>query len=260
MNTNYEIYKEDSPFISLALHDGHLIPPDVLKHIMLKEHERFREEDPYTAYMANLPVNKVFVNTSRFYVDLNRLENQAIYKKPEDAWELEVWKNEFPVELEEKQMDYYHQFYAEIETLIKDIIQKYGYFIILDIHSYNHRRGNPFTVANETENPEINIGSEYNHPRWRSLISNYAAFLSKCTINNHHPDVRENIKFKGGGFSQWVNQHYSEQGCVISIEFKKTFMDEWTGRADIDHIRDIRQALRDSISFLTENVQSALNS
>lgn len=258
MKNSYDIYKWDSPVISLALHDGHHIPANVLQNIKLNEHKRFREEDPYTAYMADIPANRVFVNTSRFFVDLNRREDEAIYKEPEDAWGLEVWKHGFPAEVEEKQMAYYHQFYSDIEPLIQNIIQKYGYFIILDIHSYNHRRKNPETEAASDKNPEINIGTKYNHPKWDKLIHNYIDFLSNTMINGHKPDVRENIKFKGGGFSQWVNEHYSEHGYVLSIEFKKTFMDEWTGRGDIRHIEDIHRILVDSVQFLTDDINPAL--
>lgn len=260
MNKGYEIFKKNSPIISLALHDGHYIPSEVLKHIKLDEHERFREEDPYTAYMADLPVTKVTVNTSRFYVDLNRLKNQAIYKSPQDAWGLAVWKSKFPKELESNQMNYYHQFYAEMEALIRNTIQEHGFFIILDIHSYNHRRENPFTEAEVLENPEINIGSIHNHSKWAFVIRHYSDFLTKCTIDNRLPDVRENVKFKGGGLAQWANQHFSEEGCVISLEFKKTFMDEWTGRGHISHIQDIRTALVDSITFLEETVKPVLKS
>lgn len=257
MNTTYEIHKENSPIISLALHDGHYIPPDILRNIKLEEHERFREEDPYTAQMADLPVNKVVVNTSRFYVDLNRLKDEAIYKQPKDAWGLQVWNGKFPEEIEKKQMAYYHQFYSDIQILIQNTIQNFGFFIILDIHSYNHRRESPDIDAPFESNPEINIGSKYNESKWNIQTNNFINFLSNSTINGHAPDVRENIKFKGGGFSQWVNQHYSEHGYVLSIEFKKTFMDEWTGRGDIAHIQDIRRILIDSIPFLTDDIHSA---
>lgn len=257
MNTTYEIHKADSPIIALALHDGHYIPSDILLNIKLKEHERFREEDPYTAYMADLPVNKVVVNTSRFYVDLNRAEDQAIYKHPEDAWGLQVWNEELSKDIEKEQMAYYHQFYSEIKTLIQSTIQNFGHFIILDIHSYNHRRDHPDIEAPSESNPEINIGSKYNDPKWNIPTNNFLDYLSTSTIKGHSPDVRKNVKFKGGGFSQWVNQHYSEHGYVLSIEFKKTFMDEWTGRGNILHIQDIRRVLIDSIPLLTNDIHSA---
>jgi len=257
--TSFNIDKKDSPIIALALHDGHFITPEVLSYMNLKEHERFREEDPYTAYMADLHVNKVTVHTSRFLVDLNRLENKAIYKVPEDAWGLQIWKNEFPKKIEKNLLEYYQSFYNKIEELIKEIIQKFGYFLILDIHSYNHRRESPDKTAPEIDNPEINIGTAFNHSKWQPLTKNFMAYLSQCLIAGKYPDVRENIVFKGGGLSQWVNNSYGENGCVLSVEFKKTFMDEWTGRAFINHIQEIRKALLGTIPILTHDLKALKN-
>ena len=44
-------------------------------------------------------------------------------------------------------------------------------------------------------------------------------------------DVRENVRFQGGELSRWVNERYRDRGCALAIEFKKVFMDEWTGEA-----------------------------
>src|SRR5690606_37397601 len=130
---------------------------------------RFREEDPYTAYMVDLPVSKVIVHTSRFMVDFNRLADKAIYKVPEDAWGLQVWKEQFPKFLEEGLMKYYDEFYIKIKELIEETIQKFGYFLILDVHSYNHRRESPDKTALAIDNPEINIGTAYNHDQWHPI-------------------------------------------------------------------------------------------
>src|SRR5690606_25752276 len=219
---------------------------EVLENMYLKEHERFREEDPYTAYMVDLPVSTVVVHASRFMVDLNRLQEKAIYKIPDDAWGLQVWKDQFPDFLEKGLMDYYHGFYSKVEELIEETIQKFGYFLILDVHSYNHRRESPDRSAPAIDNPEINIGTAYNHEQWQPIIENFMEHLSQSIITGNHPDVRENVVFKGGGFSQWINSRYKDSGCVISVEFKKTFMDEWTGRAFIEHILEIREALLSS--------------
>jgi N-formylglutamate deformylase len=258
-STTYEIEEIDSPIIALALHDGHFIAPEVLPHIHLQEHERFREEDPYTGYMIDLPVTRVVVHTSRFQVDLNRLPDKAIYMDPEDAWGLQVWKDGFPEILSSGLREYYQEFYVRMSELIETAIHKFGYFLILDVHSYNHRRECPDKTSPDIHNPEINIGSANNHPKWQPIINHFMQYLSACTIDGKHPDVRENIVFKGGGFSQWVNQNFSEQGCVISIEFKKTFMDEWTGRASINHIQDIRGALLGSIPILKHQLNALRN-
>lgn len=250
MNNLYTVKQASGPLISLALHDGHFIDEDILAHIGLDEHERFREEDPYTAYMADLPVTQVVVHFSRFMVDLNRSKDKAIYKKEEDAWGLKVWINEFPNELESTLMNYYNQFYEEMDKLINEKIKSYGYFLILDIHSYNHRRQSPKQSSPSSGNPEINLGTYYNHPKWQAIGKKFLGYLAASKIKGEFPDVRENIIFKGGGFSQWVNEMYGDKGSVISIEFKKTFMDEWTGRVDVQHLLDINNALNGALPML----------
>lgn len=255
---NYTIKKTDSPLIALALHDGHFLPETLLPYMKLNNQMRFREEDPYTAFMADLPVNQVIVHTSRFMIDLNRLEGKAIYRNPEDAWGLTVWDDSLPSSLERELLTYYRNFYKEIQALIESLIERFGYFLILDIHSYNHRRENYKQEAPLIDNPEINIGSRYNDEKWNPVIQHFIHLLSHATIAGKQPDVRENIKFKGGGFSQWLNQIYSDKGCVISVEFKKTFMDEWTGRGDINHIIDIRNALNSTVTPLEEQLKSLM--
>ena len=42
--------------------------------------------------------------------------------------------------------------------------------------------------------------------------------------------MRENVKFQGRAVSWWVHERYPGVGCCLALEFKKTFMDEWTGR------------------------------
>lgn len=250
MNNLYTVKQASGPLISLALHDGHFIDEDILVHIALEEHERFREEDPYSAYIAKLPITQVVVHSSRFMIDLNRPKDKAIYKKEEDAWGLKVWKNEFPKELESTLMSYYNQFYEEIDKLIKEKIKHYGYFLILDIHSYNHRRQSPTQSSPALENPEINLGTYHNHPKWQPIGKKLLGYLAACKINGEFPDVRENIVFKGGGFTQWINKNYGDKGSVVSIEFKKTFMDEWTGRVDIKHLMNLNKALKGTIPML----------
>ena len=44
-----------------------------------------------------------------------------------------------------------------------------------------------------------------------------------------HLDVRENIKFIGRQFPTWVHSHYKQSACVLAVEFKKFYMDEWSG-------------------------------
>lgn len=254
----YKITKHNSPIISLALHDGHFIPDNMLEYASLEEHERFREEDPYTATFADLPTSQVVVHSSRFMVDLNRPIEKCLYLKPEDAWGLNVWKSPLPESLTATVHTVYNQFYKDIKNLIEETINEFGYFFILDIHSYNHRRDHPNQSADRDLNPEVNLGTAYNAEKWHSSIDKVKMYLAGCSINGEFLDVRENVKFKGGGFAQWLTKEYGDKGGIISIEFKKTFMDEWTGYADISHILDLQNALKGTLPLLLSELNSTV--
>jgi len=252
MELIYHIYREQSPIIAVALHDGHTLASPLFDYMHLQEHERFREEDPYTAYMADLPVSKIIVETSRFQTDLNRRREHAVYRKPEDAWGLKVWQPALPEIMVNQLLEGYDQFYSEVSKLFQWTILAFGKFVVLDIHSYNHRRYDPSECDPIGECPEINIGTVHNHGAWKAFGHRMVRYLSRHTISGSFPDVRENIKFGGGAFSEWVNRNFGKYGCVLSLEFKKTFMDEWAGRVDINHLQDIQYALKGSIPFLLD--------
>lgn len=246
MSAFFQIENRYTSVIATAIHDGHDIYESLRPHLFLNEQQRSREEDPYTGFMiADLPVTKITVSSSRFQIDLNRMKEKAIYEKPEDAWGLTTWKH-FPIEEKEKLHTDYNAFYEAVKNLIEETISRHGYVIILDVHSYNHRRDDPFTVAANDENPEINVGTFYNAPDWEKLCTDYTQFL-----RSKQYDARENIKFKGGAFSQQIINNYGAKSCVLSVEFKKTFMDEWTGVADIAHVLRLNNLLSQSIDFLT---------
>ncbi|HEY9560692.1 MAG TPA: N-formylglutamate amidohydrolase [Anseongella sp.] len=248
----FSFSKGDTAIITAAIHEGHVIREELLPFLALEEHERSREEDPYTDYLSEVSTSRVIVNVSRFETDVNRPRHKAVYQRPEDAWGMQIWKKELPVKLLERSMETYDAFYRGMRRLLRHMIDRFGYFAVLDLHTYNHlREGAP---ANPAENPEINIGTAHNRPQWTPLMRHFINTLSGAKINGRTPDVRENIKFKGGEFSQWIIRHYGAWGFVLSVEFKKVFMDELTGIVDIYHLRDIRRALRFTMEELAEQL------
>ncbi|SEN44810.1 N-formylglutamate amidohydrolase [bacterium A37T11] len=253
MESRLSVFQYPSPVIAAAIHDGHWMDDEFRALSLLSEHQRMQEEDPYTDFLTDLPVNRIVVEVSRFQTDLNRPREKALYLKPEDAWGLQLWKNLPTEEMQKKALVFYDGFYEQMGFLLKKIIGEYGGFVLLDIHSYNHRRQGPEVSAPEQDNPEINLGTAYNREKWRPLTALFMASLAEPEIQGKHPDVRENIKFKGGWLSQWVNAHYGHAGCVFSVEFKKTFMDEWTGRVDIDHLLGLKKALTATLPLLNSS-------
>lgn len=59
--------------------------------------------------------------------------------------------------------------------------------------------------------------------------------------------MRENVRFYGGNLAEWVHTNYPDTGIVLALEFKKVFMDEWTGIPDDDHLTALGQALQATV-------------
>src|SRR5690606_14970951 len=135
MELIYHIHQnERSPIITAAIHDGHAIAMPLLAYAHLQEHERFREEDPYTAYLANVAANRIVVETSRFQVDLNRRREEAVYRSPDAAWGLTVWQPALPESMVSQLLAGYDRFYRGVAQLIEQTIALFGKFVVLDIH------------------------------------------------------------------------------------------------------------------------------
>ena len=67
-------------------------------------------------------------------------------------------------------------------------------------------------------------------------------------------DVRENVKFLGGNHPRWAHEWLPESACVIAIEVKKFFMDEWTGRPDRGLVDAIGKALAATVPGVLEEL------
>jgi N-formylglutamate deformylase len=118
-------------------------------------------------------------------------------------------------------------------------------FVVLDLHSYNHRRGGPDApVDDPTANPEINVGTgSVDHEVWGDVVQTFKRALAHHPFDGGHLDVRENVRFRGGHMSRWINPRYAGRGVCLAIEVKKIFMDEWTGVPDETAMVNVGEAL-----------------
>lgn len=225
----WQIRDSGTRVIACAVHSGDEVRTEILDRLLLSDDDRRREEDPATDRIADVGTSLVTVSISRFEVDFNRARASAVYRAPADAWGLDLWR-EPPTEAQvARSLELYDAFYSDLDTLIEGAIAAHGSFVVLDVHSYNHRRGGPeAAAADPLTDPEVNLGTrDIDRERWGRVIDALALGLA-----NAGHDVRENVKFQGGHLMQHVNGAYGEYGCAIAIEFKKTFMDEWTGAVD----------------------------
>ncbi len=245
------------PLVATAIHDGNLLRKEVAEIMALNEEDRLREEDPFTGEWTAIGNTQLIALRSRFEVDLNRPREKAVYQKPEDAWGLKVWKNEPSKELVTRSLEEYDAFYKDVYQIFSELEKQFGHFVVFDLHSYNHRREGPNGLpANADENPEVNIGTgTIDRSKWGHLVDRFITDLHDFNFINRHLDVRENIKFKGGQFSRWIHQTFPDSACSISVEFKKFFMDEWTGKPDQQQLEEIRLALQSTIPGVLEELK-----
>jgi len=237
-----EINTGESPIVAAAIHNGHMIRPELLPYLNLHESERLREEDPYTTQWLEISDNTIKVHNSRFEVDVNRPRDKAVYARPEDSWGLHVWKEEVPDEIMEKSLSIYDNFYRQIADHLDQLLLKHEWLIIYDFHSYNFRREGVDRYASPEENPEINIGTRnMERQLWGPVVDTLIDCFRTYNFEGRHLDVRENVKFKGGYFSQWIYENYGERVCPLAIEVKKFFMNEWTGEANEEQLKHLKE-------------------
>lgn len=253
MNAWWTTHRGASPVVATAIHDGHAVRENLLLKMALDDDERLREEDPFTAQTIRDLQNRIVFHRSRFEVDLNRVRDGAFYLRPEQAWGLKVWCEE-PTDAEIAEALAVHDaYYAMLENYLRGIAAQYGRFIVLDIHSYNHRRGGAAVASTEaSEAPEINIGTaSMDRERWAPVIEAFMTYAADFDFLGRRLDVRENVAFQGRGEqTRFIHERFADNGCAIAIEFKKIFMDEWTGAPDWQAIAAFRALVAGSLPVL----------
>ena len=223
------------PVVATAIHDGHAVRAEALRAMALGDEERLREEDPFTGQaIVDVPTHLI-ANRSRFEVDLNRDRENAVYRTPEQCWGLQLWHEEPDDSLVDGGLAIHDAYYAQLAAVLDGVAERHPRFVLLDVHSYNHRRDGPDGAPTDPiEAPDINIGT-FSMPRqeWSFLLDPLIEAMRDFDFNGRKLDVRENIAFQGKGEqTRFVHDRYPAVGCAIALEFKKFFMDEWTGQPD----------------------------
>lgn len=239
----WTLQRSDDCIIATAIHDGHAVPTHIAAAMSLSEQDRLREEDPHTGQAIGQIPTHIVAGRSRFEVDLNRAEHEAVYRTPEQSWGLRVWR-QTPADAQvEASLRMHRAYYAMLGALVDDLAATHGRFVILDVHSYNHRRdGADQAPTPQAEAPDINIGTwSMPRERWAWLLDPLMEAMRDFDFNGRRLDVRENVAFQGKGEqTRFVHERHPETGCAIAIEFKKFYMDEWTGHTDLRELAAMR--------------------
>ncbi|MGB7293683.1 MAG: N-formylglutamate amidohydrolase [Thermodesulfobacteriota bacterium] len=247
--TLWKLTVGNNRLVAAAIHNGHDIREEISELLALDEASRLHEEDPFTGEWTVVAETRFVAFRSRFEVDLNRPREKAVYIHPEDAWGLKVWKSNPSNEFVQRSLEVYDTFYEEMKNLFSDLVSKFDRFIVFDLHTYNHRRNGPGGPASDPEeNPEVNIGTgTMDRDFWSPIVDRFISDLRNFDFLGRKLDVRENVRFRGGNFPRWIHENFPKKGCALAIEFKKFFMDEWTGIPDRIQLAAISDALKSTV-------------
>lgn len=237
------------PVVAVSLHAAHAVRPEVAEYLAISPLERQREEDVAMDVLAGRFATKIVTHRSRFEVDLNRPPSKAVYLQPSDAWGLHVWRSDLPEGVVGRSLGIYRAFYRAVREAFDELALRHQKFVVLDIHSYNHRRAGPNGPASDPRlAPEVNIGTRsMERTYWSEVVNTFMQHLSRGASPRGALDVRENVNFFGGSFPTWVHQQYPRVACTLAVEFKKTYVDEWSGEVDEDHLDVLGRALLETL-------------
>ncbi len=244
MRGPFEFCGPPGPLLLLAVHAGHDVRSDVADLMALDDSTRRREEDPFTDRLIEGGASRAVVHRSRFEVDLNRPREEAVYREPGEAWGLDLWRQPISDELRAGSLTIYDAFYRALADHLDRAVED-GPVLVLDVHSYNHRRDGPTEPpAPQADNPDVNVGTgALRRSRWATTVDSFITGVAAERLLGRSLDVRENIRFRGGHLSRWVAARYPTTACPLAIECKKAFMDEWTGTPHHDHLARLGEIL-----------------
>lgn len=242
----------DTPIVAAAIHAGHELRGEVMQITALDDLARLREEDPFTDRWTAVAPTAVVVHRSRWEVDLNRPRDRSVYRHPEEAWGLEPWRSVPPPDVLERSRALHDAFYAELHSVCTDVAARHGRFVLLDLHTYNHRRAGPSAPpADPAGNPVVNVGTRsLDRAVWGPLIDRFLEDLRAQGL-----DARENVRFGGATIAAEIHRAFPGTGCCLAIDVKKVFMDEHTGAVDDDHVGRIGDALARSVPGLVASLR-----
>ena len=253
----WRMERGDGPLVAMAIHDGSDVRHDVLRHMVIDRQSRLREEDPHTASWTSIVPTRIVGTRSRFEVDLNRPRDQAVYRTPDDAWGLQVWDGTLPDDAAARSLEEYDAFYEALHELFGDLRERYGRFFVYDLHSYNHLRdGSEALPADPKGNPQVNVGTGTmtDRARWAPVIERFINDLSGFEFPGGRLDVRENVRFRGGNCARWAHQTFPDSACILSLEVKKFFMNEWTGAVDRELLGALGRAFESTVPGVLEEL------
>lgn len=231
----------DVPYLVTAVHAGSRIRQELEEYLVISKEEIHFEEDTATDVIISENLNTIWGLDSRAQYDLNRSRDRAVAVKPELFWGKEVYSKKTPNQMIQESLKRYDQFYTFLDQCITTLIDRFGFCVIYDIHSYNisRQQDKGFSAP-----PMFNLGTKsQNHEKWHLFINSWLDCLKNINISQMDTTVAENEVFYGQeGLACHVANNY-EKALVLPTEISKFYMDEHRGHVHENLLLQLQQQL-----------------
>ena len=153
-----------TPALVVAIHAGHNVREELLPLMQISERDRLFEEDPATDRMIQGNENAIWGLDSRAEYDLNRPSEQAVPLTAEQFWGVQVYRVAPTDAMKHRSLGKHEAFYRFAGSCIRVLLERFGFCVVYDIHSYNISR----QVEKGIENPPLfNLGTALlDRARW----------------------------------------------------------------------------------------------
>ena len=223
-------FKKPSNAIAVALHAGSRVRSGLNGVMQVGAVERSREEDLYTdALVEDFPLVMV-ARDSRFEYDLNWEEAHCIYDYQKKKWGHQVWSRPLTKSERDETIAKYREFHRLLDMMIEYVLSRVGPVLLFDIHSFCYQRED--RVHWWTDNkPEINVGTRYIHRDYfAAQVEAFMRMNSGIILEGKRLRIAENEIFPGGFLTRKYAAMHPHTVCVLAVEYKKIYMDEWSGK------------------------------
>ncbi len=238
-----------SPALAVAIHAGHNVRTELLPLMQIPEEERLFEEDPATDRMIRGTANAIWGLDSRAEYDLNRPAEKAVPLTAEQFWGVQIYRETPSRDMVCRSMEKYEAFYRFIGSCARVLLERFGFCIVYDIHSYNISRQVEKGIANP---PLFNLGTALlDRPSWGERIDAWMRELSQVKIPGIRTTVEENSVFTGAGELCRRLTGWDPNILVLPTEIAKVYMDEHTGILQGPLIDALGQGLHRAIAAHT---------
>jgi len=238
-----------TPALVVAIHAGHNVREELLPLMQISEKDRLFEEDPATDRMIRGNANAIWGLDSRAEYDMNRPARQAVPLTVEQFWGVKVYRETPSRDMVRRSMEKYEAFYRFIGSCARVLLERFGFCIVYDIHSYNISRQVEKGIANP---PLFNLGTALlDRPRWGEWIDAWMRELSQIKIPGIRTTVEENRVFTGAGELCRRLTGWDPNILVLPTEIAKVYMDERNGILHDPLIDALGQGLHRAIAAHT---------